>query len=393
MKWLWTNQTQVGFGAGAVKDHLAKFVKPNSKVLCIFGGGSIDRNGARADTQSVLDSLGCTTIWAGGVLANPEYDRLMEIVAIVRAEQPDLLLAVGGGSVLDGTKFISVAAKLEPEADAWNAILRLQGYPSSKFDVGSVLTLPATGSEWNSNFVISRHSLNLKLSSGHQLCYPVFSLLDPTYTMTLPARQLRNGVFDAIVHCIDQFLIGQEIPMFDGFWMVLVKELVDIGPLVVQDGSSLELRSRLMVAASFALNGLFCLGKDECWAIHEIGHTLTAKYDIDHGATLSIVAPIFLETQIEPRKSLLSQSAEFIFGVKQGTVEDKARAFVEKLREFIVAIGLPLKVSDWPGVAAQDGDVDELVDWVWEWNWKQPFGWRGCVTKELAKEIVQKALV
>jgi alcohol dehydrogenase YqhD (iron-dependent ADH family) len=390
MKWLWTNQTQVGFGVGAVKDHLAKFVKPNSKVVCTFGGGSIDGNGARADTQSVLDSLGCTTIWAGGILANPEYDRLLEIVALVRSEGPDLLLAVGGGSVLDGTKFVSVAATLDPEVDAWNAILRREGYPATKIDVGCILTLPATGSEWNSNFVISRHSQQLKLSSGHQLCFPVFSLLDPTYTLTLPARQLRNGVFDAIVHCIDQFLIGQQIPMLDGFWMVLVRELVDIGPLVVRDGSSLELRSRLMVAASFALNGLFCLGKDECWAIHEIGHTLTAKYDIDHGATLAIGAPIVLAPQIEQRKELRAQSAEHVFDVKHGTVEEKARAFVEKLREFIVAIGLPLKVNDWQGAVPQDGDVEELVDWVWEWNGKQPFGWRGCVTKELAKDIVQK---
>jgi alcohol dehydrogenase YqhD (iron-dependent ADH family) len=233
MKWLWVNQTQVGFGVGAVKEHLAKFVKPGLKVICTFGGGSIDQNGARADTQAALDALGCTVAWEGGILANPEYERLKEIVAVVKAAKPDLLLAVGGGSVLDGTKFISSAAKLDDGVDAWDAIMIKHDFPATKVDVGSVLTLPATGSEWNSGFVISRRAIKMKLGSGCNLSFPVFSLLDPNYTLTLPARQLRNGVYDAITHCIDQYLTGQEVPIMDGYWITTFKELVDIGPEVI----------------------------------------------------------------------------------------------------------------------------------------------------------------
>jgi alcohol dehydrogenase YqhD (iron-dependent ADH family) len=393
MKWLWINQTQVGFGVSAVKEHLAKFVKPGSKVICTFGGGSIDRNGARADTQAALDALGCAVTWEGGILANPEYERLIEIVAVVKAAKPDLLLAVGGGSVLDGTKFISVAAKLDDGVDAWDAIMIKHEFPATKVDVGSVLTLPATGSEWNFNFVVSRRAIKMKLGNGAPQTFPVFSLLDPNYTLTLPVRQIRNGIYDAITHCIDQYLTGQEVPIMDGYWITTVKELVDIGPEVIKPNSSLELHERLMVACSFALNFIFTLGKEGCWAIHGIGHLLTAKYDIDHGSTLSIVGPTLLETQFEARKHLLAKSAEGVFGIREGTVDEKARAFIQKLKEFIVAIGLPSKVSDWEGVAVQPGDVDEIVDLVWTSVGKKPFGWRGCITFDLLKEIVAKVTV
>jgi alcohol dehydrogenase YqhD (iron-dependent ADH family) len=392
MKWLWVNKTQVAFGLGAVKEHLSRFVKPKSKVICTFGGGSIDKNGARKDTQEALDALQCTVRWEGGILANPEYDRLVEIVAVVKAEQPDLLLAVGGGSVLDGTKFISVAAKLPDGADPWQ-IVTPGVFPDSFVPVGSVLTLPATGSEWNSNFVISRRSINAKLGSGNVTTYPVFSLLDPAYTATLPPRQLANGVYDAITHCIDQYLTGQENPLMDLYWMSTVKELVTIGPDVVKEGSSLELRERLIVAASFALNFIFTLGKEGCWAIHGIGHMLTAKYDIDHGASLAIVGPPLLASQLEARKSLLAKSAEFVFGVTTGTQEEKAQAFIAKLTEFITSIGQPHKVSDWPGAKISPGDVDEVTKWVWDSVGQKPFGWKGLITEELVKTILTQVIV
>jgi alcohol dehydrogenase YqhD (iron-dependent ADH family) len=266
-------------------------------------------------------------------------------------------------------------------------------FPATKVDVGSVLTLPATGSEWNNGFVISRRATKMKCGSGSPLTFPVFSLLDPNYTMTLPVRQLRNGVYDAITHCIDLFLTGQEVPMMDGYWITTFKELVDIGPEVVKPGSSLELHERLMVACSFALNLIFTLGKEACGAIHAIGHMLTVKYNIDHGASLSIVGPTLLETQLEKRKNLLAKSAEGVFEIRDGTTDEKARAFIQKLREFIVAIGLPTKVSDWEGVVVQPGDVEEVVDLTWTSVGKVPFGWRGCITHDLLKEIIAKVNV
>jgi alcohol dehydrogenase YqhD (iron-dependent ADH family) len=396
MKWLWLNRTQVAFGVGAVKEHLSRFVKANSRIICTFGGGSIDQNGCRADVQAALDALHCEVTWAGGIQANPDFDQLMKIVALVREKKPDLLLAVGGGSVIDGTKFIVGAAKLPPSEDCWR-ILSDGLKPEETYPFGSVLTLPATGSEWNSNFVISWRAKCLKLAGGWPQTFPQFSLVDPVYTMSLPVRQVRNGVYDAITHCIDQFLTGQENPMMDDFWIAVIRELVVIGPEVIKPNSSLELHERLIQAASFALNFIFTLGKEDCWAIHQIGHALTAKYDIDHGATLSIVGPTFLETFVEQRKALLAKCAEGVFGVQTGTQEEKARAFIARLREFIVLIGEPSKVTDWKEgptpVKIGPNDIDELTKMIMEANKGQAFGWRGCATEQVVRDVLRKVVV
>jgi alcohol dehydrogenase YqhD (iron-dependent ADH family) len=391
--WLWVNGTKVACGIGSVKKYIRRFVKPRAKVLCTFGGGSMNQNGARADTQAALDALGATVAWEGGIQANPDDDRLAEITAVVKATKPDLILAVGGGSVIDGMKFISVAATLTEGKDSWQAIMVGKDFPSTKVDFVSILTLPATGSEWNSSFVISRRSTGEKVGSGAENTFPVFSILDPTYTKTLPPRQITNGVFDGVTHIIDQFLTGQENPLMDAYWIATFKEFVDIGADVVKPDLSIELRGRLVIACSFALNFVFTLGKEPCWAIHLIGHQLTALYGIDHGASLSIVAPTLLETQFKHRKNLLAKCAEKVFGVTSGTVEKKARAFIAKLREFITAINSPVKVSDVPGVIIHPGDVDKLTNLVIKSVGGGPFGWRGTVTRANVKEILTKVVV
>ena len=392
MKWFWNNTTQVGFGPDAVKEHLAKFIAPGSKVLCTFGGGSIDKNGARADVQSVLDSLKCQVKWEGGIPPNPEYDRLVEIAAVARQWQPDLLLSVGGGSTLDGTKFIALAAGLDEGLDPWETIILKHTFSGKPFKLGCVMTLPATGSEWNNGFVISRRSINAKLPGGHEKTYPTFSLLDPKYTMTLPPRQLRNGVYDAVCHCIDQFLTPQRVPMMDHFWMAVLKELVDIGPEVVKEGSSLELHARLVQAASFALNLIFGLGKTECWSIHTIGHQLTAKWGIDHGATLAIVTGPFLETQFEARKPLLAETAEYVFGVRDGSEDEKARAFITHINKFIETIGQPRKVSQWEGAKIGPNDVEEVTKMVMTSTGGKPFGINQCSTEDVVRTVLKQVI-
>jgi alcohol dehydrogenase YqhD (iron-dependent ADH family) len=391
MKWFWANTTQIGFGVNAVNDHLSKFIKPNSKILCTFGFGSIDKNGARSDVQSALDALHCEVKWEGGIPANPEYDRLLEIAAVVRSFQPDLVLAVGGGSVLDGTKFLACVATLPDGADPWE-ILTKHKFDGPAWRLASVITLPATGSEWNNGFVISRRSIGAKRGAGFLSTYPQFSLIDPRYTLTLPPQQLSNGVYDAFTHCIDQFLTPQPVPMTNDFYRCVVKELVTIGPEVVKEGSSLELHERLIMAASFACNQLFALGGEGCWAIHQIGHQLTAKYGIDHGATLAIVTVPFLETQFEARKEVLAKTAEFVFGVKEGTVDEKARAFLSETLKFIRAIGQPTKVSEWKGATIADGDVQALVQAVLAVTGGNPVGWRQCATETVIREVLTKVV-
>ncbi|KAH0794107.1 alcohol dehydrogenase, iron-containing family protein [Histomonas meleagridis] len=389
--WLWNNTTQVAFGTGCVKEYMPKFVKSNSKILCTFGGGSIDHNGARKDVTEALAELKCEVRWEGGIPPNPEYDRLVEIVKVVKEFKPDLILAVGGGSVLDGTKFISLASKLDDKEDPWG-ILMGSVKPTEAYPVASVMTIPATGSEWNSGFVVSRRSIHAKAAGFSQMTYPKFSLLDPQYTMTLPVRQLRNGVYDAACHIIDQLMTPAENPLMDHFLMSVLKELVDIGADVVKENSSIELHERLIIAASFALNNILVLGKEQCWAIHMIGHQLTVEYGIDHGATLAIVTPFLLENQFEQRKSIMAKTGEFVFGC-QGTEEEKARGCIAGIRKFIKDIGQATKVTDWEGAKIKDGDLDKVTKMVMASVGGKPFGFRGSIGEKETKEILSHCIV
>lgn len=236
MKWLWTNTTQVGFGVGAVREHLNKFVKPNTRVLCTFGGSSIDKNGARKDVNEALGDQNCEVKWEGGIPPNPEYDRLVEILQVIKEFKPDLLLAVGGGSVIDGTKFLANAAIVKEDVDLWDYLVVKKNLPGEPLPFGTVLTIPATGTEWNFFYSISRRSMNKKSSvTCHPSLHPIFSLLDPQYTMTLPVKQLQNGVFDAFTHCVDFVLAPIEPNMlYDNFFFSIMKTLITIGPDVVK---------------------------------------------------------------------------------------------------------------------------------------------------------------
>lgn len=376
-----------------MKEHMHKYVQPGSKVLCTFGFGSIDRNGARKDVEEALSALKCEVTWQGGICPNPEYDQLLEILEVIKEKKPDVLLAVGGGSVLDGTKFLATAFYLQPGEDPWKTIFLDKRLPDKALPIGAVMTLPATGSEWNGGFVVSRHATREKLAAFGLKTFPVFSLLDPRYTMTLPVRQLRNGVYDALIHCIDRYVTTREVPMFDDFYLSVCKELIAIGPDVIKEGSSIELRERLIVAALFAINGIFSLPKPNDRGIHIIGHMLTVKWGIDHAATLSIVTAPFLQNQIKHKKKIMAKSAEVIFGVTQGSDEEKAQAFVDGIKKFTIDLGMPFKASDWPGVKVEDGDVDDLVQLVMNSTDGQPFGVDGCVTSEDTKWILEQSII
>ncbi|EAY07710.1 alcohol dehydrogenase, iron-containing family protein [Trichomonas vaginalis G3] len=390
MKWLWNNTTRVGFGQHCVEEHFKDFVKPNSRVLVTFGGGSIDKNGARADVTKALAELHCETIWEGGIPPNPEYDRLIEIVKVAKAFKPDLLLAVGGGSILDGTKFISLAMNLDESIDPWD--IPTKGVrPEKTTPVGAIITIPATGSEWNNGSVVSRRSTHEKL--GMLILYPSFSLLDPLYTMTLPIRQLRNGLFDAMTHCMDQVLTPHVLPMQDNFFFSVMRELVDIsGPILSKDNSTLEMHERLIVACSFALNYVLALGKEVCWGIHGIGHMLTAKWGIDHASTLAIISPFLLEEFINEREYNLARAAERVFDVHEGSDAEKAKAFIAKLREWTVKIGQFTKVTDQEGAVVAPEDVDAVTEMVMKSEGGNPFGYRKTITREHVHHILERAL-
>ncbi|EAX94240.1 alcohol dehydrogenase, iron-containing family protein [Trichomonas vaginalis G3] len=383
MKFLWRNTTQVAFGKEAVKEYIPKFVKPKSRIICTYGGGSIFKNGAHDDVQSALEALGCEVKWEGGIPANPEFDRCVEIVKVVKEFKPDLIIAVGGGSIVDGTKFISVASVIPDDADPWDMVINAK-FPDHHIPFATVMTLPATGSEWNNGWVISRRSLNAKVSGSRcQITYPEFSILDPKYTMTLSVRQLRNGLFDSFCHMVEQYCTGEPCPMFDSFWLSSIKEVFDIADAIMSPNQTIEAHERLMMCALFGLNRLFGMVKGQCWAIHTMGHQLTGVYGIDHGATLSIIMPHMYRELFEQRKYHLAELARFIFNAK-GTDDECAKIALKEIDNFIEKIGIAKKVSD---VCEANKSVDDLMTQLENFTHGNPFGFQGQVSSEMARRI------
>ena len=389
--WTWINGTKIAYGVDSVRQYIPKWVAPKSKVLCTYGGGSIEKNGCKKHIEDALKSISCEVKWEGGIPPNPEYSRLIQIADVARKWKPDLILAVGGGSVADGTKFIALVAKLPNNDKAWEHV-KNRSFPAESFKLATVLTLPATGSEWNSGFVISRAETNEKLGCGTTASYPDFSILDPSYTMTLPPRQLRNGLYDAFCHCFEQIITGDVVPMVDRFFCAVMRELVDISDELLKPNSSLEAHSRLMQACSFALNEVLRCGKPGCWGVHLIGHQITAKYGIDHAGTLAMVTTPFLKELKKTRKETLAMAAELVYDVKSGSVDEKADKFIELNQQWIKKIGQPLKVTDWEGAKVESGDVDKVLNMVFDSSHGKDFGYKELCNKGVVQNILKQVV-
>jgi alcohol dehydrogenase YqhD (iron-dependent ADH family) len=389
MNWLWDNPTTLAFGTDSVHESLHRFVAPCSRVACIYDELSVKDNSAKTDVEAALACLDCIVIWEEGVRPSPEYDHLIESLPRVRAFRPDLLVAIGGGSTIDSAKFLSWAIHLDEGKDPSRSIFR-GVYPSKTVPVGAIVTLPASGSWWNPIFALYRRSTQETLSGEY--IYPTFSILDPRYPMSLPIRQLRNSVCDAMIHCVDQFATGVESPLFDAYWLSTMKELFDICPLIIHDNLRLDLHERLLMAATFALNYLFCLGKEPCWAIHFVACQLTIVYGIDHACGVSLVAPVLLETKFCDRKSSLAKAAEFIWGLVTGSVDDKAHFFIEKLRAFLAEAGMPAQLSQLDGVKIGANDVRKLTEMVMD-HMGGPFGIRREIKEATVTKIFKQVLI
>ena len=275
------NPTKIVFGRNTIAQ-LNELVPPDARVLILYGGSSAQKNGTLNEVKAALGQRVVQEF--GGIEANPSYETLMRAVAQARTEKLDFLLAVGGGSVIDGTKF--VAAAVPYVGDAWEILLNHGANVTSALPLASVLTLPATGSEMNNGAVITRKSSKAKLAFLSPLVFPCFSILDPCKTLTLPPQQIANGVVDAFVHIAEQYLTYPVQGMVqDRFAEGLLQTLIEIGPKVLATPDDYELRANLMWVATLALNGLIGAGVPQDWATHMIGHELTAQYGIDHART------------------------------------------------------------------------------------------------------------
>jgi NADP-dependent alcohol dehydrogenase len=308
------NPTNYIFGKGQIAK-LSELIPANSKILLAYGGGSIFKNGIYDHVKAALS--GIEIIEFGGIEPNPRFETLMKAVEIIRNEKITFILAVGGGSVIDGVKFISGAVNFEGDAIEILKKRVLFKDVSKVIPFGTVLTLPATGSEMNSGAVVTIEATQEKLTLGGSALFPKFSICDPSVVASLPKRQLENGVVDAFTHVLEQYLTyPHDALLQDRFAESILQTLIEIGPDVVQNPSDYKLASNFMWCATMALNGLIQKGVPSDWATHMIGHELTAMYEIDHARTLAIIGPNLYRTMFETKKEKLAQYGERVWNVK-----------------------------------------------------------------------------
>ncbi|HQN66862.1 MAG TPA: iron-containing alcohol dehydrogenase [Smithellaceae bacterium] len=334
------NPTKILFGEGRIKD-IAGEIPPRAKILMTYGGGSIKRNGVYDEVRAALQS--CAMEEFGGIEPNPTYETLMRCVETARKNKIDFLLAVGGGSVIDGTKFI--AAAVPHEGDPWEIVASYGKKAKGAIPFGTVLTIPATGSEMNNGAVITNRALNAKLPFMHPSLFPKFSVLDPTKTYTLPPEQIGNGVVDTFVHVTEQYLtFPVNGKLQDRFAEGLLLTLIEEGPRALAEPENYDVRANLMWCATLGLNGLISVGVPQDWATHMIGHELTALRGLDHGKSLAVVLPALLKMRAGEKKGKLLQYAERVWGITTG--EDTARidAAIEKTRDFFESMKVPTRL-------------------------------------------------
>lgn len=378
------NSTKINFGRDQIAS-IAQEIPANARVLVTYGGGSIKSNGVYQQVEKALAHHQWQAF--SGIEPNPKYDTLMQAVALIKAEKLDYILAVGGGSVIDGSKFIAAAALFEGE-DPWEIIthqLPLQ----QALPLGAVLTLPATGSESNTAAVVTRDGHKLPFRS--EAVRPKFAVLDPTVTLSLSARQISNGVVDAFVHVLEQYLTYPvNAKVQDRFAEGLLLTLVEEGPKALSGDQTqdLDVRSNIMWAASLALNGLIGAGVPQDWSTHMIGHELTGSFGVDHARSLSVVLPALLRHRREVKHAKLLQYAERIWGIQQGSENERIEQAIVATEAFFRQMEMPVRLSE---VDIKASDIDTLVNHL-EIHQMVALGEDKGVTLDVSRQILTNAI-
>ncbi|MEM7549827.1 MAG: iron-containing alcohol dehydrogenase [Bacteroidota bacterium] len=378
------NPTKILFGKDQI-NRLSKEIPNDARILLLYGGGSIKKNGIYNKVKSALSDYDVEEF--GGIPANPEYAVLMEALKVIKEKDITFMLAVGGGSVIDGVKFLSSAALYEGE-DPWDILKKkiptLKGLP-----FGTVLTLPATGSEMNSGSVITRAETKQKLVMGGAGLFPVFSILDPSVVASIPQRQIANGLADAYTHVLEQYMTYPANALLqDRFAESILQTLIEVAPKIMEDPTDYQAASNFMWSCTMALNGLIQKGVPTDWAIHMMGHELTALYGIDHARTLAIIAESHYTYNFESKKEKLAQYAERVWNITEGTIDEKAKAGIEKTTEFYQSLGIKTRLSDY--TSEYEGTASEVAD-RFEKRGMTGLGEHGSLTPEDAEKIVEMA--
>lgn len=383
------NPTNLVFG----KDQLSQLdtlIPAEARVLVTYGGGSAKKSGVLDRVKQELSGSSRTLFEFGGIEANPRLETLMKAVKIVRSEKIDFLLAVGGGSVMDGTKFISLAS-LEEEFIGREESLLTFGFtpvPVKKVvTIGTVVTLPATGSEANGFAVISHGKDKLPVFSP--LAYPAFSILDPVLTYTLPERQVANGVVDAFVHVVEQYVTqSAEARVQDRLAEGILHTLIEIGRKTIDNPTDYDARANLVWAATTALNGHVGAGVPQDWTTHMLGHELTGHFGIDHARTLAVVLPAVWRERSEQKKAKLLQYGERIWNITNGDEETRIRLAIEKTEDFFHQLGVPTRLSSYD---LTEKDLGPVIDSL-KAHGMTALSETGDVTPEISMQILRRAL-
>ena len=336
------NPVRILFGKGQIA-RIREFIPKNDKVLLLYGGGSIFKNGVYGQVMKALKGYDVKEF--GGIEPNPAHETCMNAVELVKKEKIDFILAVGGGSVIDGGKYI--AAAVHCNGDPWK-ILSEGNEITKAVPLGTVLTLPATGTEMNANSVISKLETDEKLAFSSPCVMPRFSVLDPETAASLPQKQVANGVVDSFVHGMEQSLTyPAHAPLQDRMAESILMTLIEEGPKVYSDPSNYEAMSNLMWCSTMALNGIISCGVPSDWVTHQIGHELTAYHGIDHARTLAIVLPGVWSVFRKEKKEKLLQYGKRVWGISKKDEDEAVAETIERTVTFFESLGIKTRLSDY----------------------------------------------
>ncbi|SHJ37726.1 NADP-dependent alcohol dehydrogenase [Malonomonas rubra DSM 5091] len=383
------NPTSIIFGKGQMKQ-LDSQIPQNSKVLITYGGGSVIKNGVLDKVKTELAKSPREVIEFGGIEPNPKFETLMKAVEIARAEEVDFLLAVGGGSVMDGTKFIAIATVADEFKGEEEKILGFGFGPvpvKRALPLGTVVTMPATGSEMNMGAVVSRGEDKMPVMSP--LTFPKFSILDPELTYTLPKIQVANGVVDTFVHTVEQYITYPAEGRFqDRTAEGILQTLIEIGKTTVDNPTDYDARANLVWCATMALNGLIGAGVPQDWSIHMIGHEITALFHVDHAQTLAVVTPAMWRMRREQKREKLLQYAERVWNIAEGSEDEKIDAAIARTEEFFHSLGIKTRLSDH---SINEAGIERIIQNL-EKHGMVKLSEHGDITPDVARKILQKAL-
>ena len=376
------NPTKIIFGKDTI-EKLKGEIPADAKVLILYGGGSIKKNGIYTQVKAALANVDVTEF--GEIPANPEYETLMEALKVIKDQNITYLLAVGGGSIIDGTKFLSAAALYKGDTP-WD-ILSKRIRTEKGMPFGTVLTLPATGSEMNSGAVITRKETKEKLGMGGPGLFPQFSILDPEVVKSIPKHQIANGLADSFTHVLEQYMTYPvDAKLQDRFAESILQTLIEIAPTMLKDEFDYKAASNFMWSCTMALNGLIQQGVPTDWAIHMMGHELTALFGIDHARTLAIIAESHYKVNLEDKQEKLAQYAERVWNVYEGTLEEKALAGIEKTTAYFKSLGIDTKLSDY---TEDFKGTAEIISERFETRGWKGIGEKGKITPDMVEKIVK----